>query len=499
MRNSSWFLAAVATAHLSLAPSSAQIPDSVTLTPVFGTEGANVFNHPTLMLEIPGRPGSFLVPEMGSGNIWVLSPNAEGTGYAKTLFGQIQGRIGEDDMGLTGFAFHPDYAVNRKYYVKRGSPQRPPRQNLLEERIASADGLKDGGQPERRLMAVDFPEEFPDHNGGSPVFGPDGYLYASFGDGGWDLATPDVHKNGQNRATLLGKIIRIDVDRKDPGLEYAIPADNPFVADPDPAVRREIWAYGLRNSYRFSFDRVTGELYDGDIGWVKYDEIDIITKGGNYGWSVKEGPYCLPDGPCNAGVTGISDPLAALENGGGPGQAKCVIGGHVYRGDPESPFYGVYLFGDYTLKKLFALKKPAQGAAAVKEYPLVTPQEPIAFTLDRMNNVYMVGYQGTIYKLTHEQLKPKETAIGILPRNRKAAGGARAGRFLAVVSGDGFLTLPSGLKGDWEAIAPDGTRLGVLKASEGSAGAAGERATRLALPPGMAGSGIVLLRALVGR
>jgi glucose/arabinose dehydrogenase len=270
MPYSSWFLTAVAVVQISSIPSQAQIPDGVTLTPVFGTDGANLFTHPALMLEIPGKPGSFLVPEMGTGKIWVLAPNAAGaSGYAKTQFGQIQGRSGEEDMGLTGFAFHPDYANNRKYYVKRGNPQQPPRQNFLEERTASADGLQDGGQPARRLMTVDFPGEFPDHNGGSPVFGPDGYLYASFGDGGWDQITPDVHKNGQNRGNLLGKIIRIDVDHKDQGLEYAIPVDNPFVNDSDPTVRREIWAYGLRNSYRFSFDRVTGELYDGDVGWIK--------------------------------------------------------------------------------------------------------------------------------------------------------------------------------------------------------------------------------------
>jgi hypothetical protein len=189
-------------------------------------------------------------------------------------------------------------------------------------------------------------------------------------------------------------------------------------------------------------------------------------------------------------------------NGGAPGQAKCVIGGQVYRGDPASPFYGVYLFGDYTLKKLFALKKPAIGTAAVKEYPLVTPQEPIAFTLDRMNNVYMVGYQGTLYKLTHAQLKPQETTTALGDKGGRGvragepSGAARGIRRMAVVSGDGFLTLPAGLKGNWEAIAPDGTRLGALMSPQGSFGVTRERATRLALPPGAYRTGIVLLRPL---
>ena len=395
--------------------------------------------------ELPG-PGNEKRQDLGA------LPGA--SGYTKTQFGTVQGNPEQEEWGLSGFAFHPDYAVNRKYYVKYGSPQRPPRQICYDERIAAEDYLHDSGQPGRRLLTIDMPEEFYDHNGGSPVFGPDGYLYLGQGDGGWDIITPDVYKNGQNLEVLHGKILRIDVNKKDPGLEYAIPPDNPFVSDANPKVRREIWAYGLRNPYRLAFDHATQELYAGDVGWIKYDEVEIIKKGGNYGWSLKEGPYCLADA-CNLA---IEEPLATMANGSGPGMAKSVIGGQVYRGDPASPFYGVYLFGDYTVKKLFALKKPASGPATVKEYPVVTPQEPIAFTLDQMNNIYMVCYSGTIYRLEHPLLKPM--AMAIRPQASRAP--ARFSRPLAVFSGNGPLVLPAGLVGSYEAVALDGTRIGLL-------------------------------------
>jgi glucose/arabinose dehydrogenase len=449
------FLPVFALCALASAPGAQTLPDGITFKPVFGTDGANLLNNPGLMVEMPGKPGTFVVPEMASGKIWVFAPGA--TGYTKTLFGTVTGNAGEEDMGLTGFAFHPDYANNGKYYVKHGMPTRPPRQNVLEERVATADRLKDSGQPPRRLLTVDEPNEFNDHNGGSPVFGPDGYLYLGLGDGGWDLTTPDSHKNGQNLTTLLGKIIRIDVNKKDAGLEYGIPSDNPFVGNPDPAVRKEIWAYGLRNPYRLHFDRVTNELYAGDIGWIKFDEVDVIKKGANYGWSLKEGSYCLPDGPCGGGLPAIEEPALYLQNGGGPNQLKCVIGGVVYRGDPASPFYGAYLFGDHTNQKALGFRKGNAPVTTAKEYGTV-PQNPIAFTLDQQNNVYMVGFLGTIYQLTHAQLKAQPTTA-LAPRPAAHAAGWRA-----AMASRGVLSLPRGLEGSWEAYTPAGARLGPVVA-----------------------------------
>ncbi len=438
-------------------PRAQALPDGITYAPAFGTDQANFFTHPGGLWEMPGKPGNFAVTEMGTGRIWVLSPG--NPAYGKTLFGTVAGAPGEEDLGLSGFAFHPDYANNRKYYVKYGA--RNPRRLFLDERIAAADLLHDSGQPGRRLLTMEEPDAFGDHNGGSPAFGPDGFLYLGFGDGGWDQINPDPSKNGQNLETLLAKIIRIDVDHKDAGLEYAIPSDNPFAKDTNPKVRREIYAYGVRNPYRISFDRFSRELYLADIGYTKYDEVDIVKKGGNYGWSLKEGPYCLPTGPCAAVTEAIEDPALSLPNGDGAGMAKCIIGGHVYRGDPASGFYGAYLFGDYTLTKVFGFRKPSPGGAAiVKEYA-PPPEPPIAFGNDALNNIYLVGYAGTIYRLEHPQLKPQATAL-----ERPSATGRKAVR--AAFAWNGRVTLPPGARGAWEAFAPDGTRLGRIAAGQGN-------------------------------
>ncbi|MDB5105971.1 MAG: glucose sorbosone dehydrogenase [Fibrobacteres bacterium] len=465
----------------------AQIPGGITYAPVFGTDGANRFVHPGLMEEIPGKPGFFIVTEMGSGNIYVLSPGPNG--YAKSLFGTVKGNAAEADMGLTGLAFHPDYANNHKYYVRYGGAQRPPRQNFLDERIAAADNLRDSGTPGRRLLTVNEPEEFSDHNGGPPIFGPDGYLYIGFGDGGWDQITPDAHKNGQNRSVFLGKLLRIDVDKRDAGLPYAIPADNPFVTDADPGVKREIYSYGLRNPYRLALDRATKEMYIGDIGWTKFDEIDIAQKGGNFGWSLKEGSFCLPGANCDN--AGILDPIGY---GANPAIVKCLIGGQVYRGDSASPFYGVYLFGDYTLGRLMAFKKSAgAGPAASFKDMGAAPSNPIYFTLDAMNNIYMVTYDaGTIYKLTHAQLMPQATTgIGGAPIGASAA--SSRGKALIAYARDGRVALPPGSKGRFEAVSPQGRRLGVVS-PDGNYG--------VTLPPGAgsvpgSGEGVVLLIPLV--
>jgi glucose/arabinose dehydrogenase len=464
---------------LAHAPLSAQeLPDGIKFTPAFGTTGDNIFTNPAMMVEMPGKPGYFVVPEMGNGKLWLLAPGA--SGYTKTQFGTVAVNAGEMDMGLTGLAFHPKYAENGKYYVKHGLPTRPPRQNALDERIATADRLKDSGAQPRRLLTIDEPNEFNDHNGGSPVFGPDGFLYLGLGDGGWDLTTPDLYKNGQNLKSLLGKIIRIDVDTKSPGLEYGIPPSNPFAANLDPAVRKEIWAYGLRNPYRLSFDRVTDELYAGDIGWIKFDEVDIIKKGGNYGWSVKEGSYCLPDGGC-AGVTAqIEEPALYMQNGDGPNMLKCVIGGVVYRGDPASPFYGGYIFGDYTLPRVYGFRKSSAGAVrTAKDYGRI-PMPPIAFTLDSQNNIYMIGLLGSIYKLDHAQLKSMPTVAV-----RASASGARAPGFRAAFASQGRLNLPVGLAGTFEAYTPAGARLGLVAAGGNAQGT---------LPA--SADGLVLLRAI---
>lgn len=421
------------------APLLSQIPSGMVLTPAFGSGGSGAFGRLASMDELPGRPGHFLVAEI-PGKIWLLTPGAGG--HTRTLFATIPITTEDEDQQLSPICFHPDFVTNRKYYVRYGDRAITPRGLRLEEREAAADGLKDSGKPPRSLMTINMPGEFGDHNGGGLAFGPDGYLYIGIGDGGWDLITPDAHNNGQNRETLLGKILRIDVNRKDPGLEYAVPKDNPFVNDANPKVRREIFAYGIRNPFRMSFDRLTGELYVGDVGLYNFEKINIVKKGANYGWKLQEHTLCYTPGTC--GNITVDPPAGYMTFG----PVKCFVGGQTYRGNPSSPFYGVHLFGDHTMKRLLAFKKGAGPVVATDI--MATPMEMTAFTLDSQNNVYMIGYRGTIYKLEHKDLTPFASSIRLAGKPR-----------LEAFPRDGWNSIS---RGPVAAFRLDGTRLGTLDA-----------------------------------
>jgi len=201
------------------------------------------------------------------------------------------------------------------------------------------------------ILEVDQP--YGNHNGATVLFGPDGYLYISLGDGG---SAFDPQDNGQNLSTLLGTILRIDVDREQDGHAYAIPPDNPFVDRP--GARGEIWAYGLRNVWRMSFDRETGDLWAGDVGQNKWEEIDLITRGGNYGWRIREAAH-----PFKAGTPPdpMIDPVVEYPQRRGQGRSRelvgmSITGGCVYRGRSQPQLAGVYLYGDYVTGRIWALR-----------------------------------------------------------------------------------------------------------------------------------------------
>jgi glucose/arabinose dehydrogenase len=440
-------LGALACLALGTAVSQAQIPTNVTFTPSFGTDGANQFTKGLGMEEIPGKQGFFLVWE-AAGNIWLLSPGT--SGYTKTLFVHLDVNQLDADRGIGGIIFHPSFATNHKYYAKFGDPigdAGSTRVFRVDERTASADFLKDSGSPPRTLLKIDQPADLQDHNGGGIIFGKDGYLYLGVGDGGFDQITPDKYFNGQNREVLLGKILRIDVNRKDTGLEYGIPTDNPFVADANPKVRREIFAYGIRNPFRMTMDRLTGEIYVADVGLDKFEKVYNLRKGANYGWRLQEYTYCFTPGTCDSITVDKPAAYAAF------GPVKCFIGGQIYRGNAQSPFYGAYIFGDYTMKRLLAFKKNASAPVAVTDL-IATPTEMTGFTLDSQNNIYMVGYtNGTVYKLENADLKPGATT-SLVPRRGR----------LALLSNDGGLTYGMiRLPGSEDVFTLDGKRLETMK------------------------------------
>ncbi|HYH57425.1 MAG TPA: PQQ-dependent sugar dehydrogenase [Anseongella sp.] len=251
------------------------------------------------------------------------------------------------ERGLLGLAFHPGFQSNRKFYVYYSAPSSAPgsdHKSVLSEFTASAANPDLADTQERILLEIEQPQS--NHNGGQLAFGPDGYLYIGTGDGGGAGDRHGETGNGQDLGTLLGKILRIDVN-KTPG--YAVPEDNPFAGRE--GARPEIWAYGLRNPWRFSFDRENGRLFAGDVGQNSYEEVDIITKGGNYGWRVMEGAHCYDPGE-NCGTEGLVPPIDEY----GRDVGISITGGYVYRGQAIPELKGRYVFADWT-GPLFALSE----------------------------------------------------------------------------------------------------------------------------------------------
>jgi glucose/arabinose dehydrogenase len=287
----------------------------------------------------------------GSGRLFVLQQGGQiriiqnGTLLA-TPFLDVSSRPGFEsggEEGLLGLAFHPSFSSNRRlfvYYTRRASGQL---QSVFNEYAASASNpnLADFS---RELLVVNQP--FTNHNGGQLAFGADGFLYLGLGDGG---SGGDPQGNGQNTGVLLGKILRIDVDGAfAPGKQYAIPPDNPFASG---GGLPEIWAYGLRNPWRFSFDRATGRLFSGDVGQGNFEEVDIITKGGNFGWNRMEGAHCYPPGS-SCSTAGLILPIMEYAHDANGGTA--IIGGFVYRGSAIGALAGDYVFGDLSSGHVWA-------------------------------------------------------------------------------------------------------------------------------------------------
>lgn len=393
----------------------ADLPTGVQPKPFYDNQAIK-FTNPVWFGEFPGAAGTFLVGE-AQGGLKILEP--DGAGYRQRTFGSVPAAFFAGNDGLLGLAFHPAFPANGLYYVCYN----PVRGEItVEERRASADRLTDAGVA-RTLFKVPLTGVV--HNGGDMHFGPDGFLYVAFGDAG----NPNVYnQRSQDLSILPGKMLRIDVDRKDPGMEYAIPADNPYAAVSGTA-RREIWASGLRQPWRWSFD-VDGRIIVGDVGdWVE-EEVDVIRKGGDYGWSRMEGLTCFnkdretsPLASCD--TAGLIPPVAVVPHTPiSTAPTACIIGGYVFRGDAASPFYGAYIFGDFETRKLFGIRFD-QGLPAKVQQIGILPTLPSAFGMDRLGNLYVLGYNnGVIYKLEHAALIGK--GVGIRPgKAREALRGPR--------------------------------------------------------------------------
>ena len=289
------------------------------------------------------------------------------------------------EQGLLGFAFHPKYAENGFFYINYIDLEG----NSVIARLSVSDD-PNAADPtsEKQLLYVDQP--YQNHNGGGMVFGPDGYLYISLGDGG---SAGDPQQNAQNLGTLLGKILRIDVDSGDP---YGIPADNPFASasgDEQP----EIFLYGLRNPWRFSFDGLTGDLYIADVGQNMWEEIDFLEAGApggvNYGWDYREGAHPF-EGTPPAGLE-LVDPIYEYQHGLG----CSVTGGYVYRGEALPEFRGIYLFSDFCTGRVWGLLRGTNGAFQSQEL-FQTGWNVTSFGQDAQGEIYLLDQgSGNVYRL----------------------------------------------------------------------------------------------------
>ena len=334
---------------------------------------------------LPGVSNAFVAVHQ-TGKIWLLEKN--GTNETKTLFADVGQDIFNErgPNGLLGMAFHPKFRENRRYFLKHQVFEEGMIVTTVNERQAAPDLRTDSGQPSRRLWKVVSSTQ--DHSGGCIGFGPDGFLYIAMGDTG---PQQDPQGHGQDLTTHLGKILRIDVDRNDAGLAYAIPTDNPFVGQT--GVRPEIWACGFREPWRFSFDAVTRDLWVGDVGQDRVEEVSIVRRSENHGWNVYEGfePFSNKYRKDGASYT---PPVFAYRRKYG----NSITGGYVYRGDQRSSFYGVYICGDYTSKRIFGLKQQGRTLQVVRQIG-TAPQGIASFATDERGEIYLVGYEGMVYQL----------------------------------------------------------------------------------------------------
>ena len=335
--------------------------------------------------QVPGASNVFLVLHQ-RGVIWKLKRTA--TGEEKTVFNDLTDEVfyPRGPNGLLDVAFHPRFRQNRKYYLFYQAFEEGRVTTHIVEKQFDADFDKDSGKPARLILKTVSVAE--DHSGGCLQFGPDGFLYIVMGDTG---PQNDPNGHAQNLQLLLGKLMRIDVDHEEKDQAYAIPKDNPFCGRAD--ARPEIWAYGLRNPWRFCFDRLTGDLWLADVGQDRVEEVDIVHRGENFGWNVYEAFEPFSNQYRKEGQT-YTAPLFAYRRKYG----NSITGGYVYRGDKNSSFYGVYICGDYNSKRIFGLTQQA-GALQTARQIGVVPQRLVSFSEDEAGNVYAVGYEGTIYQI----------------------------------------------------------------------------------------------------
>lgn len=390
LRSTCWGALLVATSYASTVAANEPATPSVSSEPV---KVKRVLEHleiarPIVLTHAGDGSGRFFIASQ-YGEIYVLDSSS--SSEEPKLFLDITKKVVYSDQqneeGFLGMAFHPDFETNGKfvvYYTTKDAPHT----SVVTMFTASDD--KSVADPESEVEIMRIPQPFWNHNGGTVEFGPDGYLYIALGDGG---AGRDPMGNGQNLGTLLGSILRIDVNVADDSEQkYSIPDDNPFVGKED--AKPEIWAYGLRNVWRMSFDRETGTLWAADVGQDVWEEVNIIERGGNYGWNVREGNQQFGDDDRRVEGTTYIGPIFEYDHEVG----KSITGGNVYRGTQVPALSGRYLFGDYVSGKIWSLAYDTDSQEVdVQQVECEESIAVITFGEDEGGEVYFSDAAGRIF------------------------------------------------------------------------------------------------------
>lgn len=395
-----------------IAPSSARAQGGDAALPTLKT----VVAFPKLTFD---RPVALAYPNDGSNLLFVVEqhkakiqsftnkPDADD----KTEFLQLPDKINRDnEEGLLGLAFHPKYKENGYFYVYYSANDKAgdgvDRRSVVSRFTRSKDDPRKADPKSEVRIWESAKDPFGNHNGGCIEFGPDGYLYISLGDSG---AADDPLLSGQNPADWFGSILRIDVDNPSDGKKYGIPKDNPKLRDSKKFAEwaPEVYCIGLRNVWKFTFDKENGTLWAGDVGQNLWEYVHIIKNGGNYGWSVKEGFHDFPrKQKRRVNVSDLSPPIVEYPHGPNqPGSRKdvgqSITGGYVYRGSAIPALKGMYVYGDYQSGRIWAVKEEGGKAKASGEIVDLSKNRPIniaAFGEDPKGELMILGFDGKIHK-----------------------------------------------------------------------------------------------------
>ena len=347
------------------------------------------------------QPVELTASDDGSNRIFVLSQKGtinmfsnSATVSSKSIFLDITSKVTSGgEMGLLGLAFDPDYKTNGYFYINYNR-RNPSLETVIARYRVSADN-PNAADPNSEEILLTYAQPFENHKGGKLAFGNDKYLYIAVGDGG---SGGDPHGNGQNKKVLLGKILRIDVSKSGTNAKYTIPQDNPFKGSTD-GTREEIYAYGMRNPWRFNIDRKTGLIWAADVGQDKIEEIDIIDKGANYGWNTMEGNECYNGSNCNQ--AGLSLPIYTYQHGA---LGASITGGYISRDANLPGLTGRYVYGDYVSGNIWALTSSNKTLVKNDLIGKVPGGTLSSFGEDADGHLYILNYaDGKIYKFTPAQ------------------------------------------------------------------------------------------------